>query len=94
MFTDFDSPGGLHNATADSAPSPTSLEGNVTPGDSGGAAGLAVHAIGEPTADARIRIAVNGIVQLDAPRADLHRAWSATTHALQRLRDNPAAADE
>jgi phosphoribosylformylglycinamidine synthase len=57
------------------------------------AAGLVVHAIGEPTADARIRIAVNGVVQLDAPRADLHRAWSSTTHALQRLRDNPAAAD-
>ena len=58
------------------------------------AAGLVVHAIGEPTADGRIRIATDGTVQLDAPRADLHRAWSATTHALQRLRDNPVAADE
>src|SRR6185369_13376549 len=58
------------------------------------AAGLAVHAVGEPRADDRIRIAVNGIQQLDAPRTDLHRAWSATTHALQRLRDNPLAADE
>ena len=27
-------------------------------------------------------------------RVDLHRAWSATTHALQRLRDNPDAADQ
>jgi len=58
------------------------------------AAGLVVHAIGEPMADGRIRIAANGMMLLDTPRADLHRAWSATTHALQRLRDNPAAADE
>ena len=26
---------------------------------------------------------------LDESRVDLHRAWSATTHAMQRLRDNP-----
>jgi phosphoribosylformylglycinamidine synthase len=31
---------------------------------------------------------------LDESRIDLHRAWSATTHALQRLRDNPVAADD
>ena len=30
----------------------------------------------------------------DESRVDLHRAWSATTHALQRLRDNPEAADQ
>ncbi len=31
---------------------------------------------------------------LDESRIDLHRAWSATTHALQRLRDNPDDADQ
>jgi phosphoribosylformylglycinamidine synthase len=30
----------------------------------------------------------------DEARVDLHLAWSATTHAMQRLRDNPVAADE
>ena len=30
---------------------------------------------------------------LDESRVDLHRAWSSTTHAMQRLRDNPDAAD-
>jgi phosphoribosylformylglycinamidine synthase len=31
---------------------------------------------------------------LDESRIDLHRAWSSTTHAMQRLRDNPQAADD
>ena len=31
---------------------------------------------------------------LDESRVDLHRAWSETTHAMQRLRDNPECADE
>ncbi len=55
---------------------------------------LANHAIGRPTADGRVRIARNGVVALDELRSDLHRAWSATTHALQRMRDNPDAADQ
>jgi phosphoribosylformylglycinamidine synthase len=58
------------------------------------AAGLTVHALGRPTRDDRIRIAHRGETLLDEARADLHRAWSATTHAMQRLRDNPAAADQ
>jgi len=37
-----------------------------------------------------VRIAV----LLDEPRVDLHRAWSRTTHALQRLRDQAEAADQ
>ena len=56
------------------------------------AAGLAVRAVGSPTADARIRIEHAGTPVLDESRVDLHRAWSATTHALQRLRDNPTDA--
>ncbi len=54
-----------------------------------------VHArnIGTPTRGERIRVMRAGHTLLDASRTDLHRAWSATTHALQRLRDNPAAAE-
>src|SRR5207253_9118057 len=58
------------------------------------AAGLRCVAIGKPLAGARVRIARDGATLLDESRAQLHRAWSATTHALQRLRDNPDTADE
>ena len=58
------------------------------------AARLTVHAIGAPTAGDRIRIAQGDNAVLDESRIDLHRAWSATTHALQGLRDNPDDADQ
>ncbi len=58
------------------------------------AAGLAVHAIGAPATHDRIRIALRDRLLLDESRIDLHRAWSATTHELQRLRDNPASVDQ
>jgi len=58
------------------------------------AAGLAVHAIGAPATHDRIRIALRDRLLLDESRVDLHRAWSATTHELQRLRDNPASVDQ
>ena len=58
------------------------------------AAGLAFNAIGRPVPGDRIRIAQRNTIVLDESRVDLHRAWSATTHALQRLRDNPEAADQ
>jgi phosphoribosylformylglycinamidine synthase len=57
----------------------------------------AVHAsvLGAPRVGDRIVVRVGDTVVLDESRVDLHRAWSATTHAMQRLRDNPcAAADE
>ena len=57
-------------------------------------AGLGVQVLGRPTADDRMRIVSCDTVLLDEARTDLHRAWSATTHALQRLRDNPDAATE
>jgi phosphoribosylformylglycinamidine synthase len=57
------------------------------------AAGLSLHDIGHPSVDGRIRVLHRGGVVLDEPRVDLHRAWSATTHAMQRLRDNPDDAD-
>ncbi len=56
---------------------------------------LMMHVIGRPTRSGRIRVTHGAVRLLDEARVDLHRAWSATTQALQRLRDNPeAAADE
>ena len=58
------------------------------------AAGVRCVAVGKPTTDHRIRISRDGASLLDVGRVDLHRAWSATTHALQRMRDNSVAADQ
>ncbi|MEO8537577.1 MAG: phosphoribosylformylglycinamidine synthase, partial [Betaproteobacteria bacterium] len=56
--------------------------------------GIAAQTVGEPAVGDRLRIRCGGTVVLDESRVDLHVAWSATTHALQRLRDNPDAADQ
>ncbi len=58
------------------------------------AAGLRCICVGEPTSDGRIRILGDSATLFEASRVELHRAWSATTHALQRMRDNPASADQ
>jgi len=58
------------------------------------AAGLGAQAVAEPVTSDRVRIRAADRVLFDASRIDLHRAWSSTTHAIQRLRDNPEAADE
>ena len=58
------------------------------------AAGLRCVAIGTPVAGERILITRDGTAQLDESRIDLHRAWSRTTHAMQRLRDDPESADQ
>jgi phosphoribosylformylglycinamidine synthase len=59
------------------------------------AAGLRCVCVGEPTSDGRVRITGDsGATLFEASRVELHRAWSATTHALQRIRDNPASADQ
>jgi len=58
------------------------------------AAGLRCVAIGEPMPGDRVRVSRETVVLLDESRVDLHRAWSRTTHALQRLRDHPEAADQ
>ena len=57
-------------------------------------ADVAATPIGRALAGDRVRIAVGSRTVLDEARIDLHRAWSATTHAMQRLRDNPDAADQ
>jgi phosphoribosylformylglycinamidine synthase len=59
-----------------------------------GSAGIAARIIGKPVAGGRIAIRHGAATVLDESRIDLHRAWSATTHAMQRLRDNPLAADQ
>ncbi|MFO1312607.1 MAG: phosphoribosylformylglycinamidine synthase [Burkholderiales bacterium] len=58
------------------------------------AAGLGARIVAEPTGSGRVRVRQGDRVLLDESRADLHRAWSATTHAMQRLRDNPESADQ
>ena len=58
-------------------------------------AGIAARVIGKPVRGGdRVIIRHAGARVLDESRVDLHRAWSATTHAMQRLRDNPQAADQ
>jgi phosphoribosylformylglycinamidine synthase len=58
------------------------------------AAGLRCVAVGAPEVGDHIVVTREGVVLLDESRVDLHRAWSRTTHAMQRLRDNPEAADQ
>jgi phosphoribosylformylglycinamidine synthase len=57
-------------------------------------AGVAATTIGTVSPGDRVVIRCGDRVVLDEPRVELHRAWSATTHAMQRLRDNPQAADD
>jgi len=62
--------------------------------DAARAAGLHACVVGAPAGGDRIRVRTIDHVLLDEARVDLQRAWSATTHELQRLRDHPALADE
>jgi len=57
-------------------------------------AGVAASIVGTPIRGDRVTFRCNDTVVLDESRVELHRAWSATTHAMQRLRDNPRAADD
>ncbi len=50
--------------------------------------GLMATIIGTPVAGNRVRIVRHGDTVLDESRVELHRAWSATTHAMQVRRDN------
>ncbi|MDZ7754689.1 MAG: phosphoribosylformylglycinamidine synthase [Gammaproteobacteria bacterium] len=51
-----------------------------------------VHCLGKPEADERIRIRRFGETLFDASRTELRRLWSATSHHVQALRDNPECA--
>ena len=52
------------------------------------------YAIGHPREDDLIEIRAADRVLLETSRFALRAAWSHTTHQLQRLRDDPQAADE
>ena len=60
------------------------------------AAGLSgqVHDLGRPLAGSQLSITAAGEVVLEESLPELQRLWSETSHAVQRLRDNPDCADQ
>ena len=56
-------------------------------------ADLALHTVATIGSDERIVIRNQTGIVLGQNRSDLQRAWQETSHAIQRLRDNPACAD-
>src|SRR6056297_1017368 len=54
----------------------------------------ALTVLGRVTGDERLRVGQSGAICIDRPLAELHRAWSATSWRIQRLRDHPDCADE
>jgi phosphoribosylformylglycinamidine synthase len=56
--------------------------------------GACVHDIGRPTTGSQIVFTRAGASLYTAERSALRALWSETTHAMQRVRDNPACADE
>ncbi|HEY5364845.1 MAG TPA: phosphoribosylformylglycinamidine synthase [Casimicrobiaceae bacterium] len=57
-------------------------------------AGLRATIVARPRDDERIVVRHGQDLLLDATRAGLQLTWSATSHAMQRIRDNPALADD
>ncbi len=57
------------------------------------AAALPLHTVATISSDEKIVIRNQAGIVLEQTRADLQRAWQETSHAIQRLRDNPACAD-
>jgi phosphoribosylformylglycinamidine synthase len=53
-----------------------------------------VHEVGTPVPGTRVALRRNGQLLYENDRMRLRAIWSETTHALQRLRDNPECADE
>src|SRR5690606_19523324 len=60
------------------------------------AAGLGdcLGVVGQPQPGNRIRLTLNGAVQLEAERSALQRKWAETSYRIQRLRDNAECADQ
>ena len=56
--------------------------------------GLHVQVLGSPTIDQTIRIHAAGELVFESDRASLQATWSQTSYRMQKLRDNPACADE
>ena len=57
------------------------------------AAALPLHTVATIDSDEKIVIRNQAGIVLEQTRADLQRAWQETSHAIQKLRDNPACAD-
>ena len=57
------------------------------------AAALPLHTVATIGSDKKIVIRNQAGIVLEQTRADLQRAWQETSHAIQKLRDNPACAD-
>ena len=55
-------------------------------------ADLALHTVATIGSDEKIVIRNQAGIVLEQTRADLQRAWQETSHAIQKLRDNPACA--
>ncbi|WP_026321240.1 phosphoribosylformylglycinamidine synthase [Arhodomonas aquaeolei] len=53
-----------------------------------------LHRVGRLRDDQHLRVTAGDQTLLDEPRATLERLWRETSHQIQRLRDNPACADE
>lgn len=56
-------------------------------------ADLTLHTVATIGTDEKIVIRNQAGIVLEQTRADLQRAWQETSHAIQKLRDNPACAD-
>ncbi|RNE88855.1 phosphoribosylformylglycinamidine synthase [Marichromatium sp. AB31] len=56
--------------------------------------GDCVTRLGAPSVDGRVRIRRGEQTLFAATRAELQRTWSATSHRMQTLRDDPECADE
>jgi phosphoribosylformylglycinamidine synthase len=60
--------------------------------------GALVHRVGAPTprsaTGGRVTVRRHDTILLDEPRLGLRAVWSETTHAIQRVRDDAACADE
>ena len=54
---------------------------------------LPLHTVATIGSDEKIVIRNQAGIVLEQTRADLQRAWQETSHAIQKLRDNPACAD-
>ncbi|NNL04784.1 MAG: phosphoribosylformylglycinamidine synthase [Xanthomonadales bacterium] len=56
--------------------------------------GDVLRPIGRPVEGDRLHLTSGGQTVLDESLAELQRLWSETSHAVQRLRDNPECADQ
>lgn len=53
-----------------------------------------ISVVGEPTADQKINVSVDGKLVLSSSRATLQQSWSETSYKLQKLRDNPVTSTQ